>query len=197
MKSFVGIVAMMVFSIAANAEEVKHGEGDKTLNFNFNGLELSRDNYGVGGKIWTSEKNVFTASFNINKNERQSEFRDSFSTNTVDDDVRSYGLSFGWESHFGKSTLVSPYYGTEIGYAFLQDKSQFGTNSRSGHQWSVNISALLGVEYFVDAAISLAAEYSFSYRYSKYKTSTENRFDETTTKRFGFGAGSLKLMVYF
>ena len=188
---------MLFVSISANGEVVKHHQGDKSLNFSFNGLELSNDGFGVGAKIWNTDKRVFTGSFNINKNERVQEYRDTFGASSNDNDARSYGFSLGIENHFGKSLLVSPYYGARIGYSFAQFKSQSGANSANGHQWGVNIGALLGVEYYLDAAISLAAEYSFSYSYFKNRNSSGTRFDESTNKRFGFGSGLLKLMIYF
>jgi outer membrane protein W len=209
MKKLCIVLGLLFVSSVAAGNEVVREKGDVSLNFSFNGLVISDYKFGIGSKYWLTSDLAVAGSLDTanQENNAKTDYGSGVSTET-DSDVRFYGLSLGLEKHFKSRRNLSPYLGVEAQYSKEYGSSNMvQANGASTTIASTDyttrgyaLNAVLGVEYALNKNISLAADYSYGYRYSK-RTNTSTDISaptqEATTKGFSLGSGRLILLVYF
>ena len=189
MKSSCIALCLFISPILCNASEVVRSAGDKAISFSFDGFEVNEYKYGIGGKYWTSNSIAFTGSLDVERNRNE----DSFDNKSEND---SYGVSLGIEKHFNSnnSLKASPYFGGETFYSEREDEYN---SSYSENYKSYGVSAIIGIEYNFNQEVSLSAEYSLRYRILKSETTSLMSNQDSESKGFSVGSGSLILSVYF
>jgi opacity protein-like surface antigen len=198
MRLILCVLGLILLSTAALGEEVTRKAGDTSLNFSFNGLNISDYKYGIGGKRWLSDYLAATASIDIYQSKEVDKTTSPSWETDTNSELTWYGVSFGMEKHFTSHQNLSPYWGGELTYSKQRSimNSSFTGFSQSSTIKQYGINALFGVEYALMSNVSLAAEYSYGYSYYQRTmndgfASTDDRF-----KRFGGGAGKMMLQFY-
>jgi len=196
MRFILCVLGLVLLSTAAMGEEVTRKAGDTSLNFSFNGMNLSDYKYGIGGKRWLTADLAATASLDIYRSGDDAKTTTSGIETDTNYDHTWYGLSIGMEKHLAAHHNLSPYWGGELTYSNqrLSTGPTYTSTSSTSKQYGIN--ALFGVEYALVENISLAAEYSYGYSY--YHRTMNDGISNTDEryKRFGGGAGRLMLQFY-
>jgi opacity protein-like surface antigen len=193
MRLILCVLGLVLLATAAMGEEVTRKAGDTSLNFSFNGLNISNYKYGIGSKRWLTADLAATASLDIYES-KEVDKTTMFGTETDTNFHQTwYGVSIGMEKHLTSHHNLSPYVGGELMYS-SQRYSSGPSFSFTSKQYGIN--ALFGVEYALMENVSLAAEYSYGYSY--YKRTMNDSFSSTDDrfKRFGGGAGKMMLQFY-
>lgn len=173
-------------------------QGNKAVLFNFSGLSnlgLGAYDGGIGGKYYISDGLAVRGMLNLLVNNQTTKGAANFTDAT--DNTFGFGLGAGLEYHLPLASKVSPYFGGVLSFMTTAETitpSVFtGTVATSTKTTSTGfgLGALMGVEYFFNQNISLAAEYQFGLLYD---SRTNPSTDEMTV---GFQTAGLTLAVYF
>jgi hypothetical protein len=181
--------------------------GSKALLFTFSGLAYLGDsayNGGVGFKYYVLDPLAIRGSltFGINNQDLPAPAGGTEGNNNLWD----IGLSAAAEYHLLK-TRVSPYVGGVIGFTATQTENKNTANPQTtvtGGDFSFNLDALGGVEFFIIKELSLSAEYRFGYTlFAPYDTkSTTGNVTQTTKNGAAYNisinaVGALTMAFYF
>lgn len=192
------LIGLVLLSTAALGEEVTRIAGDTSLNFSFNGLNISDYKYGIGGKRWLTADLAATASLDIYQSGDDTKTTSGAIETDTNSDHTWYGVSLGMEKHLTSHRNLSPYLGGELTYS--KQRYIYGASSFSPAYSSISkqygINALFGVEYALIENVSLAAEYSYGYSYTQRTMNDGFSSSDEKIKRFGGGAGRMMLLFY-
>ena len=195
------IIVLVLVATAALGEEVTRKAGDTSLNFGFNGLNISDYKYGIGGKRWLTDNLAATASLDVYQSKDTDKDNVTFSVTqppSIKTEQNWYGVSLGLEKHLTAHHNLSPYVGGELTYSnqrYSTDNWTSGSYSSATNKHS-GITAIFGVEYALIENMSLSADYGYGYSYDRRKTNSVFANSEERFKRFGGGAGRLMLQFY-
>lgn len=152
------------------------------LRFSFNGLNLGG---GLGGKYWLSSQSALACGINFAINSAPSS-----------DAQTSLGFSSQYEYHFLANHQLTPYLagGANFGFGIITDNNSAGMRV-SRTSFSIGASAIIGVEFFIVPAISLAGQQAIGATYTQYPNVNvpqlrQERWD------IGLGSSSLILHIY-
>jgi hypothetical protein len=152
------------------------------LRFSFNGLNLGG---GLGGKYWLSSQSAIAGGISFVANSA-----------TFSNSQSSFGLSSQYEYHFLPKGQISPYLagGISLGFGVVEDIASTGAKI-TRTSFNAGASAIIGVEFFVVSAISLAGQQAIGVTYTQYPNSNvpqlrQERWD------IGLGSSSLILHIY-
>lgn len=202
---------------------VPHVKGDSAMLFEFSGLGfLWADNYrgGFGYKKFLNDKTAVRGSFALN-NEKET-IVEYIPVGWVGEDGSdskfSIGLEVAGEMHKNKGK-VDPYYGAGGGFNMTRTKyiepasepqgtaltaMEVKNNFGDGAITAFTFFGLLGVEYSINAAVSLAAEYHLGFTFGsepdmvvKAASGTETSYSGGKYSNFGINSvGVLTLAIY-
>ena len=224
-KMLIGFLGILLLSNISYGQTkyLPHAKGDNAMLFQFSGLAyLGANSYrgGFGYKKFLNDKTAVRGAFTLhNVNETTKEYIPQGYVG-VDGYDKDFGIGFeaAGEIHRNQGK-VDPYYGAGLGFSMTRTKEadpeiamQGSTPTQTeiknaigeGAATTFGAFALLGVEYAINAAISLAAEYHLGFSLSSQPdmTITEASGTETTyeggkTSYFGLSSvGVLTLAIY-
>ncbi|MBL1278101.1 MAG: outer membrane beta-barrel protein [Ectothiorhodospiraceae bacterium] len=189
-------LCLCLLPVLCFSTEYSRKEGDKSINFSFNGLEASDYKYGIGGKYWKNNNIALTGSIDFGDSDLEVFIDNGGAVTSSNAESDFYEVSFGVERHIDSVSKVSPYMGFEVFYSKVNSISE-NVTKRESESSAYGISALVGVEYYVNQDISLSAEYLFSYSKSVLKSTSSGSRTKNNISDFSAGAGALVLSVYF
>lgn len=150
------------------------------LRFSFNGLNLGG---GLGGKYWLSSQSAVAVGINTAARSAVS------STSEL-----TLGLFGQYEYHFLPKGQLSPYLAGSINlsYGVKEDTGSSGAKV-SRTSFGAGISAIIGAEFFITPAISLAGQQAFGVSYTQ---SPSVYVPQLTQERWDVGLGSSSLILH-
>ncbi len=150
------------------------------LRFSFNGLNLGG---GLGGKYWLSSQSAIAAGISFVANSATSSNSQS-----------SFGISSQYEYHFLAKEQLSPYLagGINLSYGVNEDTGSSGAKV-SRTSFGAGASAIIGAEFFITPAISLAGQQAFGISYTQ---SPSVYVPKLTQERWDVGLGSSSLILH-
>ncbi len=150
------------------------------LRFSFNGLNLGG---GLGGKYWLSSQSAVVGGLSFVANSATSSNSQS-----------SFGLSSQYEYHFLAKGQISPYLagGANLGFGVVEDNNSAGMRV-SRTSFSIGASAIVGVEFFIVPAISLAGQQAIGATYTQYPNANVSQLRQ---ERWDIGLGSSSLILH-
>ncbi len=171
MNNLITILTILFFAIPVFAQNEAGVDmnGKTALSFETDGLDLANFDSGIGGRKWVSEQNVmfFSLCFNKEKVDMDHEFGEYLTEKD-----RAFGLSIGMESHFGTKEKLSPYLGFSLGVRYDkaegEDLSKRITTLNKTRSFSSDL--IFGLEYWPVKRISIAAQYTAGFNYSKSRS---------------------------
>ncbi len=202
---------------------VPHVKGDNAMLFEFSGLGfLWADNYrgGFGYKKFINDKTAVRGAFSLShEKEAIVEFiPQGWVGEDGSDSEFSIGLEVAGEMHKNKGK-VDPYFGAGGGFFMTRTKYIEAVSGPQGTPLTArevknfldgnaltafNVFGLLGVEYAINAAVSLAAEYHLGFTFGsepdmvvKETSGTETSYEGGKYSYFGISSvGVLTLAIY-
>lgn len=182
-------------------------KGKTAFLFNFNGLNLSPYEGGVGIKKGISKSTALILSLQFSYYKEEDEVTDELSGYLYRDS--SLGILFGFEKHFGRIKKISPYWGLSLLVGQNKYYSKYTEPLNWGNYYSItkqNAIVLtpmlfLGLEIKIIDNVYLAGQYALGYEYAfgtvedKDLTTTEKQDLKATEA--GINTSSLILTIYF
>ena len=153
------------------------------LRFSFNGLNLGG---GLGGKYWLSSQSAVVGGISFVS-------RSNISASSE----ATFSILAQYEYHFTPQRQISPYIAGGLNLGFGNIAERGGNSIISRPTFSVGASAIIGVEFFVIPAISLAGQQAFSASFTQNFINTN--VSQLVQERWdvGIGASSLILHIYW
>lgn len=202
---------LVFFPLASEGAEENPNEytikGKTAFLFNFNGLDLSPYEGGIGIKKGISKSTALILSLQFSYDKEEEEVTNKLGGYEYRDS--SLGILFGFENHFGQIKSISPYWGLSLlvghsnYYYKLTYPLDFGDFYFSEEQKALSLTPMLflGFEIKVIDNVYLAGQYALGYQYS---FGTLEAIDPTFTEKqdlkatdAGVNTSSLILTIYF
>ncbi len=200
MKYIVCALCLVVLTTTAFAEEVTRNAGDKSINFSLSRADLQEYKYGIGAKYWTSSSTALSASIDLSNNKTETNNPTSGPLHTTYDSSY-YAFSVAAEHHFLTDFRLSPYIGGELKYSRYESDSANIYASTSYHYGSsektYSAGILVGAEYALNKAVSLAGEYAYGFSYSSRDYQNDYGVETGRSRGFNLSVGRLTLLLYF
>lgn len=155
------------------------------LRFSFNGLNLGG---GLGGKYWLSSQSAVAGGLGFVT-------RSYVSGNTE----ASFNIFGQYEHHFLQKQQISPYLAGGFNLGIGSSDNFISSTTRFLRPFTdAGISAIVGVEFFITPAISLAGQQAFTASYTRQDISNPS-FPQLTLEYWSVGIGSSSLIfhIYF
>jgi opacity protein-like surface antigen len=226
-KIIIVILSVLVLANVSIAQKyTPHVKGDSAMLFSFSGLGfLAAFEYqgGFGYKKFLNDKTAVRGAFSLsNAKETISWGPESYPDGYVGEDGSDkefgIGLELAGEMHRNKGK-VDPYYGAGVGFSMIRTKyiepvrgpqgtaltaSEIKNNLDDNAMTSFSVFGILGVEYAINAAITLAAEYHLGFNFASEPdmkvidpSGVETSFSGGKYSYFGISSvGLLTLAIY-
>jgi hypothetical protein len=205
--------ALALPALAAEESPPRDMNGRTGLIFDFNGLNLSGFEGGVGVKTWLSKSLALVGGLEYDHNRISADAVAWISGyETVSSD---YGIFVGFEHHLKVSRTISPFWGLSLSFgSYKLDSKYFPAPDYGGFASESSESDLhleprvfFGVEFFLGDHLSfsgcyrLGMDYQWGTGHSEMAdplTQTVNAVDQKTSRTtWSLGSPSLRVTVYF
>ena len=199
------------FPLASEASEEKPDEytlkGKTAILFNFNGLNPSPYEGGIGIKKGISKSTALIVSLQFSYYKDKEEVTNELSGFEYRNS--SMGIMFGFENHFGQIKSISPYWGLSLLFGQEKYYSKYTDPLDLGDYYSIteqralflNPMLLLGFEIKIIDNVHLAGQYAlgFEYAFGTYEreTPTFSAKQDLKATIAGVDTSSLILTIYF
>jgi hypothetical protein len=205
--------ALAVPALSAQEAPRRDRDGRTGLIFDFNGLNLSGFEGGVGVKTWLSKSLALVGGLEYYRNDNHSDVGAAYSGyETISSD---YGLFVAFEHHLKPGGTVSPFWGLSLGFGGgKMDSSYFPALDYGGDSTRMTENRLhleprlnVGLELRLSDAISLSGGYRFGlyYQWGTSRSESTDSYTQTTTvaeqktsrTTWSLGSSALRLTIYF
>jgi hypothetical protein len=205
--------ALAVPAMAAEESPRRDMSGRTGLVFDFNGLNLSGFEGGVGVKTWLSKSLALVGGLEYDHSRTSADTAPSVSGyQTTSSD---FGVFIAFEHHLKVSKTVSPYWGLSLSFGGYELDSKYlpapdygGLPTDSGgSNLYIEPRVFLGVEFFLGDHVSFSGCYrlGLNYQWGTNHTEIANSNDQTMTvmeqktsrTTWALGSSSLRLTIYF
>lgn len=182
-------------------------KGKTAFLFNFNGLNLSPYEGGIGIKKGISESTALIVSLRFSYDKSEDEVTNEASGYEYKD--KRMGILFGFEKHFGRIKKISPYWGLSLLVSNYNHYYKYTQSFDLGDFWYSNEDKLLyvtpmlslGLEVKIIDNVYLAGQYALGYEYgfgtSEYKSNAVTEKQDLKSTDAGVSTSSLILTIYF
>lgn len=199
------------FPLVSEGSEEKPNEytlkGKTAFLFNFNGLDLSPYEGGIGIKKGISKSTALIVSLQFSYFKDEEEVTNELSG--IEYRSSSMGILLGFEKHFGQIKSVSPYWGLGLlvgqheiyyKYTYPLDYGDYYDISKERLVF-LNPMLFVGFEIKVIDHVSLAGQYALGYEYAfgthKDEDNTSSAKQDLKLTIAGVSTSSLILTIYF
>ncbi len=208
MKTLMLIILCLGIALPAVADDmmdeiVAERDGRKALLFNFNGLNLSSFEGGIGTKWWLSGSTAMVGNLILANRGTQTDANEDRSGRESTD--LTIGAALGVEKHLAHFGRFSPYFGVNLGYRYsyylTESTPPTGverrtlTNKRESN--GVSLGIVFGVECFVTKHVSVGGQYKLAAEYAAGQEEYNGNVQDFTEHRLGIGSSYVSLAIYF